>query len=208
MMRGIEEWNRHAVAAVRDSRATSPTGHDPYGGTGEWSFRRNADAIKAYWADGIRRMKRAEHRGRGHPRHARQRRRQPARRRRHRPDGERSSPPSGRSSPRTAARPRRRSRRCGPSTRRSSGTGTRAAPAGRRDRRLLRRQLGQHAQAARPGPARAQRRLRHVLPLRLRRRRPQLQVGRHGQPRQHLGAAAPRVHATASTGCGWSTSAT
>jgi hypothetical protein len=39
MMRGIEEWNRH------------PTG------TGEWSFRRNADAIKAYWRDGAQRMK-------------------------------------------------------------------------------------------------------------------------------------------------------
>ncbi|HVQ90051.1 MAG TPA: glycosyl hydrolase 115 family protein [Mycobacteriales bacterium] len=57
MMRGIEEWNRHAVAAVRDSAGNIVTpGHDPYGGTGEWSFRRNADAIKAYWADGIRRM--------------------------------------------------------------------------------------------------------------------------------------------------------
>ena len=32
------------------------TGTDPYGGNGEWSFRRNADAIKAYWADGIKRM--------------------------------------------------------------------------------------------------------------------------------------------------------
>ena len=39
MMRGIEEWNRH------------PTG------TGEWSFVRNADAIKAYWRDGIERMR-------------------------------------------------------------------------------------------------------------------------------------------------------
>ncbi len=57
MMRGIEEWNRHAVAAVRDSAGNIVTpGHDPYGGTGEWSFRRNADAIKAYWPDGIRRM--------------------------------------------------------------------------------------------------------------------------------------------------------
>ena len=45
MMRGIEEWNRHAK-----------DGTDPYGGNGEWSFRRNADAIKAYWADGIKRM--------------------------------------------------------------------------------------------------------------------------------------------------------
>ncbi|MFI6487677.1 glycosyl hydrolase 115 family protein [Streptomyces sp. NPDC050564] len=57
MMRGIEEWNRHAVPAVRDSSGAVVTpGHDPYGGTGEWSFRRNADAIKAYWREGIRRM--------------------------------------------------------------------------------------------------------------------------------------------------------
>ncbi|MET0424682.1 MAG: glycosyl hydrolase 115 family protein, partial [Actinoplanes sp.] len=39
MMRGIEEWNRN------------PTG------TREWSFRRNADAIKAYWRDGAERMR-------------------------------------------------------------------------------------------------------------------------------------------------------
>ncbi|TQS27846.1 glycosyl hydrolase 115 family protein [Microbispora sp. KK1-11] len=58
MMRGIEEWNRHAVAAVRDSQGNIVTpGHDPYGGTGEWSFRRNGEAIEKYWADGIRRMK-------------------------------------------------------------------------------------------------------------------------------------------------------
>jgi Glycosyl hydrolase family 115/Gylcosyl hydrolase family 115 C-terminal domain len=58
MMRGIEEWNRHAVPAVRDANGNIVTpGHDPYGGTGEWSFRRNADAIKAYWTDGIKRMK-------------------------------------------------------------------------------------------------------------------------------------------------------
>jgi hypothetical protein len=57
MLRGIEEWNRHAVAAVRDSDGNITTpGHDPYGGTGEWSFRRNGDAIKAYWRDGIKRM--------------------------------------------------------------------------------------------------------------------------------------------------------
>ncbi|GGZ16373.1 glycosyl hydrolase 115 family protein [Streptomyces poonensis] len=57
MMRGIEEWNRHAVPAVRDSSGAVVTpGRDPYGGTGEWSFRRNAEAIKKYWRDGIRRM--------------------------------------------------------------------------------------------------------------------------------------------------------
>jgi hypothetical protein len=57
MMRGIEEWNRHAVPAQRDAQGTVVTpGHDPYGGTGEWSFRRNRAAIEAYWRDGIRRM--------------------------------------------------------------------------------------------------------------------------------------------------------
>ncbi len=50
MMRGIEEWNRHAASDSGHHR------HDPYGGNGEWSFRRNADALKAYWRDGIRRM--------------------------------------------------------------------------------------------------------------------------------------------------------
>jgi hypothetical protein len=57
MMRGIEEWNRHAVPAVRDSSGKIVTpGRDPYGGTGEWSYRRNAEAVRAYWRDGIRRM--------------------------------------------------------------------------------------------------------------------------------------------------------
>jgi hypothetical protein len=56
MMRGIEEWNRHAHPAVRDSAGTIVTpGSDPYGGTGEWSFRYNAEALKAYWRDGIQR---------------------------------------------------------------------------------------------------------------------------------------------------------
>lgn len=45
MMRGIEEWNRHATA-----------GTDPYGGTGEWSYLRNPEAIRAYWRAGIQRM--------------------------------------------------------------------------------------------------------------------------------------------------------
>lgn len=57
MARGIEEWNRHAVPAVRDADGTIVTpGHDPYGGTGEWSYRRNAEAIRAYWRDGLERM--------------------------------------------------------------------------------------------------------------------------------------------------------
>lgn len=58
MMRGIEEWNRHARAAVRDSSGEITTpGSDPYGGTGEWSFRRNRDAVVAYWREGLQRMK-------------------------------------------------------------------------------------------------------------------------------------------------------
>ena len=41
MMRAIEEWNRHAVPAERDSDGTIvEPGHDPYGGAGEWSFLR------------------------------------------------------------------------------------------------------------------------------------------------------------------------
>lgn len=48
MMRGIEEWNRHPSA---------------YGGTGEWSFVRNADAVKAYWRDGVRRMRQEDFEG-------------------------------------------------------------------------------------------------------------------------------------------------
>jgi hypothetical protein len=57
MMRGIEEWNRHVTPAVRDSSGNIVTpGQDPYGGTGEWSFRYNAPALKKYWAKGIRRM--------------------------------------------------------------------------------------------------------------------------------------------------------
>ncbi|MDH6225559.1 hypothetical protein M2169_002529 [Streptomyces sp. MJP52] len=59
MMRGIEEWNRHAKPAVRDSAGNVTTpGSDPYGGTGEWSFRRNRAAVEAYWREGIERMRR------------------------------------------------------------------------------------------------------------------------------------------------------
>lgn len=58
MMRGIEEWNRHAKAAVRDAAGNIiQPGTDPYGGTGEWSFVRNRAAIIQYWRDGIRRMR-------------------------------------------------------------------------------------------------------------------------------------------------------
>lgn len=57
MMRGIEEWNRHATPAVRDADGNITTpGTDPYGGTGEWSFRRNGQAIQKYWKAGIERM--------------------------------------------------------------------------------------------------------------------------------------------------------
>lgn len=58
MARGIEEWNRHAKPAVRDaSGAITTPGSDPYGGTGEWSFRNNSRALIDYWTDGIKRMK-------------------------------------------------------------------------------------------------------------------------------------------------------
>ncbi|PRX49336.1 glycosyl hydrolase family 115 (putative glucuronidase) [Prauserella shujinwangii] len=64
MMRGIEEWNRHATPAKRDENGEIvEPGNDPYGGTGEWSFRRNAEAIKKYWADGIRRMEEQDFEG-------------------------------------------------------------------------------------------------------------------------------------------------
>jgi hypothetical protein len=54
---GIEEWNRFAVPAVRDSNGNIVTpGHDPYGGTGEWSFRYNAAALEKYWTNCIQRM--------------------------------------------------------------------------------------------------------------------------------------------------------
>ncbi|HVZ32175.1 MAG TPA: glycosyl hydrolase 115 family protein, partial [Polyangiaceae bacterium] len=44
MMRAQDEWNRYGK---KDG---------PYGGTGEFSFVRNADTLEHYWADGIRRM--------------------------------------------------------------------------------------------------------------------------------------------------------
>ena len=57
MLRGIEEWNRFAVPAVRDSSGNiTKAGSDPYGGTGEWSYRHNAAALEKYWTDGIQRM--------------------------------------------------------------------------------------------------------------------------------------------------------
>jgi len=61
MNRGIEEWNRHAVPAERDAlgNVVKP-GRDPYGGTGEWSFRRNRAAIEAYWAEGVKRIGNSE----------------------------------------------------------------------------------------------------------------------------------------------------
>ncbi|MEU4743286.1 glycosyl hydrolase 115 family protein, partial [Actinosynnema sp. NPDC023658] len=48
MMRGIEEWKRNPTR---------------YGGTGEWSFVRNATAVQNYWADGIRRMEQEDFEG-------------------------------------------------------------------------------------------------------------------------------------------------
>lgn len=57
MLRGIEEWNRFAHPAVRDANGNVITpGSDPYGGTGEWSFRFNSAALEKYWTFGIQRM--------------------------------------------------------------------------------------------------------------------------------------------------------
>jgi hypothetical protein len=57
MMRGIEEWNRHAVAEVTDTNGTVTTaGSDPYGGNGLWRYSKNKTALEAYWRDGIKRM--------------------------------------------------------------------------------------------------------------------------------------------------------
>lgn len=47
MMRGIEEWVRHAK-----------DGTDPYGGNGAWSYTTNRPALEQYWRDGVRRMER------------------------------------------------------------------------------------------------------------------------------------------------------
>lgn len=125
MMRGIEEWNRHAVPAVRDGAGNIVTpGRDPYGGTGEWSYRRNAEAIRAYWRDGIRRMVDEDFEGvvtlgmRGNGDTSL-------------PDGdgielmrEIITTQRGIIAEVTGLDGRRRPRRCGPCTRRSSGTGT------------------------------------------------------------------------------------
>jgi hypothetical protein len=45
MMRGIEEWVRHAK-----------NGTDPYGGNGEWNYTTNRAALEQYWRDGARRI--------------------------------------------------------------------------------------------------------------------------------------------------------
>lgn len=59
--RGIEEWNRRSVPPVRDAEGniTQP-GKDAYGGTGEWSFRRNRAAVEAHWLQGARRIRDSE----------------------------------------------------------------------------------------------------------------------------------------------------
>jgi hypothetical protein len=58
MGRGIEEWNQQSYKAVRDSDGNiTQAGTDAWGGTGEWSFVRNPEALKAYWTEGIQRIK-------------------------------------------------------------------------------------------------------------------------------------------------------
>ncbi|XXX82463.1 glycosyl hydrolase 115 family protein [Sorangium sp. So ce134] len=57
MMQGIEEWNRHVVPEVKDAEGNVVTPKtDPYGGTGDWRFSVNAEALKKHWTKGIERM--------------------------------------------------------------------------------------------------------------------------------------------------------
>ena len=127
MMRGIEEWNRHAVAAVRDSEgnittpgatptaapasgasAATPTRSRRTGATasaGWWTRTSRASSPSACAATATSSLPDGDgiDADAGHPRH-------------------RAADPAEE----TGERPRRRSRRSGPSTRRSSATGTRA----------------------------------------------------------------------------------
>ena len=84
----------------------------------------------------------------------------------------------------------------------------RLPPAQRRHHQLVRRQLGQHERAAQSDGPVARRRLRHLLPLRLRGRRPQLQVGGRRASSPTPGSSSTSPTRTAWTGCGWRTSAT
>nr|WP_234022862.1 glycosyl hydrolase 115 family protein [Sorangium cellulosum] len=57
MMQGIEEWNRHVIPEVKDAAGNIITPKtDPYGGTGDWRFSVNSDALKEHWRKGIQRM--------------------------------------------------------------------------------------------------------------------------------------------------------
>nr|WP_281166875.1 glycosyl hydrolase 115 family protein [Actinopolyspora halophila] len=74
MLRGIEEWNRHAVPAERDEQGNIvEQGHDPYGGNGGVELpaesRRDRGVLdRGHPPDGA-----ARYRGRGHARDARKR---------------------------------------------------------------------------------------------------------------------------------------
>ncbi|MBB5801394.1 hypothetical protein F4560_001162 [Saccharothrix ecbatanensis] len=52
MMRGIEEWVRHAKPDT-----------DPYGGNGDWSYTTNKAALQQYWRDGVKRMEQEDFEG-------------------------------------------------------------------------------------------------------------------------------------------------
>lgn len=57
MMRGIEEWNTRVDPTKRDGDGgITHKGTDPWGGTGEWAWTRNPEALKKYWTEGIQRM--------------------------------------------------------------------------------------------------------------------------------------------------------
>ncbi len=171
MLRAQQEWKRY--------------------GKGEWNYEHNDSTLRAFWADGIRNMGSHESivtvgmRG----------------------DGD---------MPMTAGsniallerivRDQRDDHRVGHEEARvrdAAGLGALQGSAGllrqghararRRHAALFRRQLGKHPAPAVARRHRSRRRLRDLLPLRLRRRPAQLQVDQHESDRARLGADAPRV---------------
>lgn len=57
MGRGIEEWNQQASRTHDNAGNVVAAGTDAWGGNGDWSFVRNPEALKAYWREGIQRIK-------------------------------------------------------------------------------------------------------------------------------------------------------
>ena len=186
--RGVEPARRAAVG--QDGTSPRPR---PYGGTGEWSFRRNADAIKAYWPDGIQRMVDEDFEGvvtlgmRG--------------------NGD-VSLPDGDGIELMQEIIASRAARSSPTARQGLDDVPQVWTLYKEVQRYWDQGLrapddvtvvftddnwGNMRKLPDQSAAAAQRRLRPVLPLRLRRRRPQLQVGRHQPTCPTLGPAEPGV---------------